>query len=181
MDLKPYIAELVAFVIMLAIVVRYIWPLLRRRMEGRLESIRSSIDSASAARTTAEAELDHRREMLGEAHVEAEAILAQARETAAAISADGRRRAEQERERFVASAEAEIELESQQARDDVATEIGAIVIEAAELVVRAELDEARQRTLIDEVIAAAALVPSSASPSAAVDRAGEAGIAEVTP
>jgi F-type H+-transporting ATPase subunit b len=156
-DLYPYFAELVAFVLLLVIIVRWkrIWPALRGLMDKRRETIKASIDSATAAREAAEAELARRQELLDEARAQAVTIVEKSRETAAQVAAEGERRGAEEYQRLVDGAETEIAVERSRARDEVATLVGAVVVDAAERVVRAELDAARQRALLDEVIAVA--------------------------
>jgi F-type H+-transporting ATPase subunit b len=155
--LYPYIAEVVAFVILLVIILRWkrIWPALRGLMDKRRETIKASIESATAAREAAEADLERRRELLEEARGQGLTIVAKARETAAQLTAEGQRRGEEEYRRLVEGAQAEIAVERARARDELAALTGAVVVEAAERVVRAELDAARQHALLDDVIAVA--------------------------
>ncbi len=153
--MSGFYAELVGFVLFVAIIARYIWPLVKRMLDRRRQAIGAAIDGAEATRKAAEQELARRRALLDEAHEEAAAILAQATTTATQLRADGHERGEQEYERLVQDARVSIDLDRQRARDEVAVEIGAIVMDAAERVVRAELDAARQRALVAEVIAAA--------------------------
>jgi F-type H+-transporting ATPase subunit b len=136
---SAFYAELVGFVIFIGIIVWKVVPAIQRILDRRRDTIRSAIEGAAATLKAAEDELARRKALLEEARSEAVAILAQADATAAQIRVDGRQRAEQEYQRL----------------EEVAAEIGAIVVEAAEQVVRAELDAARQRALVDEVIAAA--------------------------
>jgi F-type H+-transporting ATPase subunit b len=153
--MSAWYAELVGFVIFIGIILWKIVPVVQRMLDRRRDTIRSAIDSAAGTLAAAEEELKRRTTMLEEARSESEAILAQADATAAQLRDDGRRRADQEYERILAAARAEVEQERQRARDEVAAEVGEIVVRAAEQVVRAELDEARQRALVDQVIAAA--------------------------
>ena len=55
----------------------------------------------------------------------------------------------------MASAAAEADFAVKRARDEVTRQVGAVVMAATERVVAAELDVARQRTLIGETIDAA--------------------------
>lgn len=154
-DLKPYIAELVGFVAFLFVVVRMIWPRIRVLMDKRLETIKASIEAGASLRAGAEKDLERRRAMLDEAKAQAVQIVAQARETAEQLTTEGRRRGDEDYQRLVDSANAEIALERARARDEIAAAVGGVIVAAAEQVVRAELDTARQRALIGDVIAVA--------------------------
>jgi F-type H+-transporting ATPase subunit b len=149
------IEELVAFLIVLWIVARFVLPPLRSAMAQRAEGIRNTIQAADAARAEADNLLGERRAVLEQARVEARSIVDQASEIAEQMKEQGRRRGEEEYQRIVERAAADIELERQRARDEVTRQLGALVMAAAEQVVGAELDETRHRGLIDEAIAAA--------------------------
>ena len=153
--MAAYYAELIGFALFIGIIVWKIVPVIQRLLDRRRDVIRSSIEGAAATLAAAEEELKRRQALLEEAHSEAVAIGEQAAATAQRLREDGRRRADQEFERIIAAAHAEIDQERQRARNDVSVEIGGIVVHAAERVVRAELDGARQAALVDEVIRAA--------------------------
>ena len=153
--MAAYIAELIGFVLFLAIIAWKVAPAIQRVLDRRRDTIRSSIEGAEAAVSAAEQELARRQALLEEAKVEAAAIVAQAESTAAQLREDGLARAQQDYERTVREAQAEIERETQRVRNEVALEVGAIVLAAAERVVRAEIDPARQNALVDQVINAA--------------------------
>jgi F-type H+-transporting ATPase subunit b len=150
-----YYAELVGFAIFIGLIIWKIVPLVRPLLDRRRETIRASIDGAEAALRGAETELERRKALLDEARVEARTIVENAESAAAQLREDGRARAEADYERTVRDAHAEIERETQLARDEVAREVGEIALAAAERVVRAEIDPARQHALVDQVIAAA--------------------------
>ena len=125
-------------------------------MNAQAESIRSSLASADAAAESGRQRmLAEARAALEAAQAEATAIIERAHETSAQLRLEGERRGREEYDRLVASAAAEAEFERQRAREEVTRQIGAIVMAATELVVAAEIDASRQRTLISETIDAA--------------------------
>lgn len=153
--MAAYYAELIGFVIFIAIVVRKVAPAVQKMLDRRRDTIRSTIDGAAQMLKGAEDELEHRKALLEEARREAEVIRERAAATAEQLRTDGHVRAQQEYERLVEAAADEISRERQRALDEVSHEIGRIVVDAAERVVRAEVDASRQRALVDQVIAAA--------------------------
>ena len=161
-----FIFELVAFLLVIAFVAKVVVPPLNRVMTERAEHIRSSIESAEAARHDADELASRRRELLEAARVEARAIVEQANEIAEQLKEEGRRRGTEERERLVASAQAEIDQERERARAEIMSDIGSLVLEAAERVIGAALDDERHRALVDEAIAAAQASAGTASGSA---------------
>ncbi len=153
--MSAYLAELVGFAIFIGLIIWKVLPAVQRLLDRRRDTIRSAIDGAAAALKVAEEELARRKALLEEARVEATAIVAQGEQTSAQLREDGRVRAEEDYQRTIRDARAEIEREAQRARDEVTQEVGEIVLAAAEKVVRAEVDPARQSALVDQVIAAA--------------------------
>lgn len=150
-----FIAELIAFLIVLGIFARYILPPLRKAMNDREATIKNAIDSAEESRREAADLVRQRREALEAARAEARQIVDQANEVAEQLKADGRQRGQEEYERLVQAARSEIDLERERAREEVMGEVGDLVLRAAERVIGAGLDDERHRALVDEAITAA--------------------------
>ncbi len=150
-----YLAEIIGFLLVIAVIVWKIAPPLRRLMNQRQQSIESSIRGAAEVRETAQQELQRRLQLLDEARREAQLIAERAGETAEQIRQDGSRRGEEERRRVADAAEAEIALRRARAVEEIAAMAGEIVVDAAERLVRGEVDAPRQRSLVEETIAAA--------------------------
>jgi len=150
-----YIAELVGFVLLLVFIYRWVAPPLKRLMDRRAATIAATLSSADAAVRSAEGELASAKEALARARDQASEIVERAHETAAQLRLEGERRGREEYQRIVANAAAEAGLERERARQEIAAEIGAIVVDTAEKVVAAEIDAPVQRAFIAEAIEAA--------------------------
>jgi F-type H+-transporting ATPase subunit b len=150
-----FVLQLVAFLLVLGFLAKYVLPPLRNAMNERAEHIRSSIQAAEEAKRDAEESAVKRRELLEGARQEARAIVDQANEIAEQLREEGRQRGVEEHNRLVASAQSEIELERDRARSEVMSELGSLVLEAAERVIGAGLDDERHRALVEEAISAA--------------------------
>ena len=150
-----FVLELIAFLLVLGFIAKYVLPPLRKAMDERAEHIRSSIQAAEEARSEAEAAVVKRRELLELARGEARAIVDQANATADQLREEGRQRGQEEYERLLADARVEIEQERQRARDEVMEDVGALVLRAAEQVIGGALDVERHRSLVNDAIVAA--------------------------
>ena len=152
---ESYILEIVGLVVVVVFIVRKIVPPLRRAMDRQLETVRAQLAAGDEAReATARLVADRQRE-LEDARAEAAHLVEQARRSAVQVVEDGRRRGEDEQQRLVARAAAEVDLARARAREAVTSRIAALVVEAAESVVAAELDESMHHILIVEAIVAA--------------------------
>jgi len=149
-----FIAELIAFLIILGIIAKWILPPLNRAMQARQEEIHSSLEAAEEAKTEADETRAQRQGIIDEGRQQAREIVAQANRAADQVRADGQLRGQQEYERLVASADSEIALARQRALDELTSRIGALVLSVARQVIEHEIDAQRHRALIDEAVSA---------------------------
>ena len=148
------IVEVVAFLVVLGFLGKYVLPVLNKALSERQEQIRTALEVAETARAeAAEAEAE-RQQTLDEARRQARDIVAQANRAAERISAQAEERGRLEYDRLVARADAEIAGARQRAVDDVTSKVGALVIGVARQVIAREIDESSHRALIDEAVAA---------------------------
>ena len=150
-----FVLELIAFLLVLGFIAKWVLPPLRKAMADREAQIRNAIEASDNSRKEAAELADRRRETLEAARQEARQIVDQANEVADQMREEGRQRGQDEYERLLQAARAEIEVERQRARDEVMSEVGELVLRAAERVIGGGLDADRHRALVDEAIAAA--------------------------
>jgi F-type H+-transporting ATPase subunit b len=149
-----FIAELIAFLIIVGIIAKYVLPPLNRAMQARQEEIRAALEAAEAARTEADETRAQRQEILDEARQRAREIVTQANKTAEGAAAQAEERGQQEYDRLLRAAETEIALAKQRAVDEVSAQLGALALSVARQVIGREIDAASHRDLIDEAVAA---------------------------
>ncbi len=152
---EGFYEELAALVILAGLFYWKAWPYLRKMMDRRRQTIADQLSAGEQARAQGEALVQSRRAALEAARGEAAGLVEQARASAERLVAEGERRAAHEHERLVAKAASDLELERARQRDELITELSSLVVAGAARLVVAELDEGRQRRLIDEAIAAA--------------------------
>jgi F-type H+-transporting ATPase subunit b len=146
------IVEIVAFLIVLGVIWRYVLPPLNRVMQERQDQIRASLEAADRARAEAEETRSQRDAIVEEARQQAREILAQANRSAQRVASESEDRAQREYERLVGSAQAEITLARQRAVEEVTAQVGALVLSVARRVIGREIDESAHRDLIDEAV-----------------------------
>jgi F-type H+-transporting ATPase subunit b len=148
------IVELVAFLIVLGVIRKYVLPRLRDELDKRAAQIKSDLAAADAAKTDAAKADDDRRHELEEARQQAREIVAQANRTAEQVHANAQSNAQAEYERIVNSAAAEVALSRQRAVEEAAERMGALVLDVVERIIGREVDAEAHRDLIDEAVAA---------------------------
>ena len=151
-----FIAEIVAFLVVLYIVWRYFLPPVNKMLTARQEMIRAELEAADRAKADSEAADAERRAALERARQQARGILEQAERTAERLAAEAQAGGQSEYERLVSSAEAEVRLARQRALEEAAQRLGEVVLEVVERIIGREVDAAAHRDLIDEAVDALA-------------------------
>jgi F-type H+-transporting ATPase subunit b len=158
-----FLAEIVAFLLILAVIWKYVVPPLQKSMTARQEAIRKSFQDAEAAqKRLAEAEGEYKA-----AIAEARAEQAKAREDAAKTRREiidaAKEEARLEAEAVTARAEARLEVERRQVFAELRGEIGRLAVDLAERIVGESLaDDDRQRRVVDNFLAGLENAPASA-------------------
>ncbi len=146
------IVELLTFVIMLAVLARYVYPAVVRIAEARQRAIAEQLREAEKARADAEARLQEAQAKLEEARKTAQGVIDGASKSGEQLRQEMRERAEQESRRIVESARKEIEVERDQAVRSVRNEVAGLVVAATEKVIGETLDDRKHRQLIERAI-----------------------------
>jgi len=148
-----FLFEVIAFILMIAILARWVYPRVMAVAESRQRLITEQLEAAERSREEAEARLRDAEGSLQAARQRAAEVLEGANKTGEQMRAELRVRAEEEARRLTENARRDIEAERQKAIDSVRGEVADLVIAATEKVVGETLDEQRHRSLIERAIA----------------------------
>ncbi|HTR88747.1 MAG TPA: F0F1 ATP synthase subunit B [Solirubrobacteraceae bacterium] len=159
------IVEVVAFLIVLGFLGRYVLPVLNKQLGERQDQIQSALEAADAARREAAAAAAQNQATLDEARREARDIITQANKAAERIATQAEERGRQEYDRLVGAAEAEIRAARQRAVDDVSAKVSGLVMSVARQVVGREVDAQAHRALIDEAVATLRASEATSTPA----------------
>lgn len=151
-----FIAELLAFLVVLAVVGKYVLPWVNAQLQARQDGIRAELEAADQAKADAEAVDETRKAELERARVRAREIVEQAQHTADRLAGEARARGQREYEQMVTSAEAEVRLARQRALEEAAQRLGDLVVDVVERIIGREMDAEAHRDLIDEAVQALA-------------------------
>jgi F-type H+-transporting ATPase subunit b len=146
------IVELITFLVMLAILGRYVYPEIVKLAEARQRAVAEQLKEAEEARAAAEARLQEAEAKLNDARKTAQAVLDAAKKSGEQLRLELRLKAEEESKRTVEAARKEIEAERDQAVRAVRSEVASLVVAATEKVIGETLDDAKHRQLIDRAI-----------------------------
>jgi len=154
----PHIPEvilgLVAFVILLLVLKKYVVPRFEAAYEERAQMIEGGIEKAEKAQAAAEDALAKYQAQLREARTEAAKIRDDARLEAEQIKAELRAEAEAESQRIVAQGQAQLQAQKAQIIAELRADMGRNAVELASRIVGESLeDEVRRRGTVDRFLA----------------------------
>lgn len=144
--------EVVTFLILLALLYRYVYPIIRDQIQKRQAQIEQAIEEAERTRAEARELLEEYRRQIEAARGEARQILDEARRQAKAQRERAREEAREEGEKIIQRAREEILRERDAALREVRKEVADMVIMASSRVLGRELDAADHERLINEAL-----------------------------
>jgi F-type H+-transporting ATPase subunit b len=149
-----FFAELVAFVLILLILWRYVVPPIQKAMRERQEMIHQEVeDSEKAKERLSQAQAEYQR-ALNEARVEAAQIREGARAEAQQVVEELRTQAQEEQSRIVARGEEQLQQQRTQVVRELRGEIGSLAVELSQKIVGQRLsDDAQVRVTVDSFLA----------------------------
>jgi F-type H+-transporting ATPase subunit b len=148
-----FVVEVIAFVLMILILGRWVYPRVMEAAEGRQRQISEQLAAAERARQEAEQRLVDAQASLEASRTRAAEIIEAANRSGEQLRGDLRTRAQEEAKRIVDGAVRDIEAERQKAIDSVRGQVADLVVAATEKVVGETLDDQRHRSLIERAIA----------------------------
>jgi F-type H+-transporting ATPase subunit b len=150
------IVELITFLVMLAVLARYVYPEIVKVAEARQRAIAEQLRESEKARAEAEARLKDAEAKLSDARKTAQQVIDAASKSGEQLRQDLRTKAEEEAKRIAEAARKEIEVERDRAVQTVRDEVASLVVSATEKVIGETLDEQKHKKLIDRAIEEAA-------------------------
>lgn len=147
-----FIWTAVIFLLFLTILAKFVWKPLLGSLQQREQSIRESLDAAETAMKKAEQVSKANEDALRQAEVVAQTIRKQAMDDAEAIRAERIEKAKDEATALVNAAKTVIEQEKKRAIEELRNEVADLAIQSARIILSAELDDAKNRKLVDGFI-----------------------------
>ena len=143
---------LIAFIIVLVILKKFAWKPILKGLKDRETNIADAIASAERVKAEMTALKSENEVLIAKAREERAAMIKEAKETADKMVADAQGKARSEYDRIVSEAQAAIDQQKNAALVDVKNQVGKLVIEVSEKVLRRQLEnKAQQETYIRQL------------------------------
>ena len=157
MLLDPHVGliiwTIITFLVVLLVLRKFAWPQLLASLDEREKRISDALAAAEQARQEAEEVLREHRQKIAAAEEEARKIVAEARAAGANVRQTIVSQAREEAERMLDQARTSIESEKRAAIAELRRETANLAIQAAGVLIDANLDDEKNRGLIDDLIA----------------------------
>ena len=157
MLLDPHVGliiwTIITFLVVLIVLKKFAWPQLLVALDEREKRISDAIAAAEQASQEAEEVLREHQQKLAAADEEARKIVAEAREAGANVRQTIVSQAREEAERMLDQARTSIESEKRAAIAELRRETAHLAVQAAGALIDANLDDEKNRGLVDDFIA----------------------------
>lgn len=152
-DFGLFFWTLLAFLLVLFVLGKFAWKPILNSLSERENSIATSLATAEKARLEMASLKSENEALLQKAREERSLMLKEAKDNAEKLIADAQSKAKSEYERIVADAQAAITQQQQAALTEVKNQVGNLVIEVAEKVLRKQLsNKGEQENLIQDLV-----------------------------
>ena len=144
-------AQVIEFIVFIAICRIWIWPVILRAIEKRQKTIADGLAEAERGRSSLADAQKQTEALLRDARSRAQEIVAMAERTASQRVEDSKSQAKVEAERLVASAHAQIEQEVQSAKQQLREQVASLAVTGAERILQREVDARAHAAMLDQL------------------------------
>ncbi len=140
------------FIILVVILKKYAWGPLLKSLHDREQGIKDSVEKAEYLKQEAEKILEENKKLLAKADEESRKILNESKQLADKLRTDLMGKANEDAQKVIQQAKAEIEREKVSALNELKDEIANLAVQAAGKIIDENLDQNKQKKIIDDFI-----------------------------
>jgi len=145
------VGQLLAFILFVWFCMKYVWPPMMKVLEEREKEISDGLDAASRGKRELEEAQVTKVEVIKEAKNEAAELVNQANQRASQLVEDAKTAAQEEAERIKITAQADLEQNTKRAKEELRSEVAALVVAGTEKILKVEIDQKKNSDLLDEI------------------------------
>ena len=151
--MAEFVPALIAFLVILAVLSKLVWPSVLEMMEKRQAKIQSDLDEAERSKREAAEEAKSYEGKILEAHHEADAIIAKAKKEAEEVRSQVLAKAQREAADIIAKAHGAVDSERHKAMIELSSSVVDLSVEIASKIIGNDLSEEEQRRLAEKYLA----------------------------
>ena len=147
-----FLWTILTFLVLVTLLAKFAWRPLLQALDSRQELIRKSLDDAQQAKQELERLQHESAQIIRQARIDAEAVVAQSRSDAARLREEMRQKAKAEADGIVRNAERQIQLETQRALQQIRHEAVDLSVMIASKILQRNLTKEDNEKLIEEAL-----------------------------
>lgn len=151
--MDEFIPMVVAFLILLAVLVKFGWPMFDKVLKTRENTIREALEKSEEARIESERVLAEYKEQLAQARQESATIIAEAKQSGEAVRTEMTAKAQAEADQIIAKAREAIEAEKKSAIAELQGSVADLTVAVTARVIGEDFSDEDHRKLIERSIA----------------------------
>ncbi len=151
--MAEFIPALIAFLIILVVLQKLVWPSVLEMMEKRQAKIQSDLEAAERSKLQAAEEVRSYEAKIIDAHHEADAIVAKAKKEAEEVRSAVLAKAQREAADIIAKAHGAVDSERHKAMIELSSSVVDLSVEIASKIIGNDLSEEEQRRLAEKYLA----------------------------
>lgn len=151
-DWKLLIVQVVSFLLLVALMRRFVYPALNKALDAREKTIAASVEAAEKAKQDAEKAEAEVEKQLAKARQEAAAVIETAHKEATAMVEAAEQRAQKKAEHIVENAKAQLDLDVRKAQEELRKQTVSLVADATEAIIGEKLDAKKDQALIENAV-----------------------------
>ena len=140
------------FILLVLILTKFAWKPILNALKQREDAIRDSLDQAEKAKDEAKKILSENQNSLAKAEEESKKIIEQSRVYAENLKDQMLKDSKEQAKKIIEEARAEIDRKKNAAFDELKNQIAEISVNAAEKILRENLDSEKNKKLVDKYI-----------------------------
>ncbi len=146
------IIQMVVFIVVVLITMKYIWPVILGAMEEREKQIADGLAATDEAEVALKKAQDEADGILNEAKGQASEVRESANKMATKIKDQAKADAIAEKERQMSAAVAEIEQEANRAKENLRKQVSSLALAGAEKLLSKEVDDKVHADLLNDLV-----------------------------
>ena len=151
--MAEFVPALIAFLVILVVMARLVWPPVLEMMEKRQQKIQDDLDAAERSKIQAAEEAKSYEAKILEAHHEADAIVAKAKKEAEEVRSAVLAKAQREAADIIAKAHGAVDSERHKAVIELSSSVVDLSVEIASKIIGNDLSVEEQRRLAEKYLA----------------------------
>ena len=147
-----FIWTILTFLVLVGLLAKFAWRPLLQALDARQQTIAASLEEAQRARQELERIQRESAQMMEQARIEAEGVIARSRSDAEALREELKQKARAEAASIVKNAERQIQMETARAVQQIRTEAVDLSVAIASKILRRQVSKEDNQALIEETL-----------------------------